>query len=194
MRAGNLRELWRALRRKRCWRLPLPLASFRRCFLPRRGGRCSTPGAAGAAARPDWLVRRAGAGVRRGAACGPACLDGPDRCRMTGADRSAAGPPDRPSAACPFGFGGWAGLARSRRSSSGARSKRRMIAFISSVFGASINANPLDSCVSGLRITLIASATRFSAASQPLMSSAVTQAGRLPRKTVKLIRRLSSTP
>src|SRR5579862_2274372 len=69
-----------------------------------------------------------------------------------------------------------------------------MIAFISSVFGASINAKPLDSCVSGLRITLIASATRFSAESQPLMSSAVTQAGKLPRKTVKLIRRLSSTP
>ena len=31
-------------------------------------------------------------------------------------------------------------------------------------------------------------------ASQPLISSAVTQAGRLPRKTVKLIQRLSSTP
>ena len=29
-------------------------------------------------------------------------------------------------------FGGWAGLARSKRSSRGARSKRRMIAFISS--------------------------------------------------------------
>src|SRR5580658_6535277 len=69
-----------------------------------------------------------------------------------------------------------------------------MIAFISSVFGDSINAKPLDSCVSGLRITLIASATRFSAASQPLISSAVTQAGKLPRKTVKLIQRLSSTP
>src|SRR5215471_11381722 len=52
-----------------------------------------------------------------------------------------------------------------------------------------MNAKPLDSCVSGLRITLIASATRLSALSQPLMSSAVTQAGRLPRKIVKLIRR-----
>src|SRR5258708_535275 len=69
-----------------------------------------------------------------------------------------------------------------------------MIEFISSVFGASINAKPLDSCVSGLRMTLIASATRLSAVSQPLMSSAVTQAGRLPKKTVKLIRWLSSTP
>jgi len=65
-----------------------------------------------------------------------------------------------------------AGLARSRRSSRGARSKRRIIAFISSAFGASINAKPLDSCVSGLRITLIASATKFSALSQPLISSA----------------------
>ena len=89
---------------------------------------------------------------------------------------------------CPFGLGGCAGLARSKRSSKGARSKRRMIAFISSAFGASINAKPLDSCVSGLRITLIASATKFSAVSQPLISSAVTQAGKLPRNTVKLIR------
>ena len=53
----------------------------------------------------------------------------------------------------PFGLGGCAGLARKRRSSSGARSKRRMIEFISSVFGDSMNAKPLDSCVSGLRIT-----------------------------------------
>lgn len=52
-----------------------------------------------------------------------------------------------------------------------------------------MNANPLDSCVSGLRMTLMESATRFSAESQDLMSSAVTQAGRLPRKTVLLIRR-----
>ncbi len=88
---------------------------------------------------------------------------------------------------CPFGLGGCAGLARSKRSSKGARSKRRMIAFISSAFGASINAKPLDSCVSGWRITLIASATKFSALSQPLISSAVTQAGKLPRNTVKLI-------
>ena len=38
-----------------------------------------------------------------------------------------------------FGLGGCAGLARSRRSSRGARSKRRMIEFISSAFGASMN-------------------------------------------------------
>src|SRR5690349_23031547 len=63
-----------------------------------------------------------------------------------------------------------------------------MMEFIYSAFGASINAKPLDSCVSGLRITLIASATRFSAVSHPLISSAVTQVGKLPRKTVKLIR------
>ena len=87
-----------------------------------------------------------------------------------------------------FAFGGCAGLARSMRSSRGARSNRRMIEFISSTLGASINANPLDSCVSGLRMTLIESATRFSAESQDLISSAVTQAGRLPRKTVLLIR------
>ena len=89
--------------------------------------------------------------------------------------------------ACPFPFGGCAGLARSRRSSSGARSNRRMIEFISSWFGDSIKANPLDSCVSGLRITLTASATRLSAASHDLISSAVTQTGRFPRNTVKLI-------
>src|SRR5690242_10036566 len=69
-----------------------------------------------------------------------------------------------------------------------------MVAFISSVFGASINAKPLDSCVSGLRITLIASATRFSAVSHPLISSAVTQVGKLPRNTVKLIQRLFVSP
>src|SRR5258708_31870867 len=69
-----------------------------------------------------------------------------------------------------------------------------MMEFISSAFGASMNAKPFDSCVSGLRITLIASATRFSACSHPLMSSAVTQTGKLPKKTVKLIRGLSSTP
>ena len=85
-------------------------------------------------------------------------------------------------------FGGCAGLARSTRSSSGARSKRRMIAFISSWLGASMKAKPFDSCVSGLRITLTASATRLSEVSHDLMSSAVTQTGRFPRKTVKLIR------
>src|SRR5258706_5873905 len=63
-----------------------------------------------------------------------------------------------------------------------------MMEFISSAFGASINAKPLDSCVSGLRITLIASATKFSAVSHPLISSAVTQVGKLPKNTVKLIR------
>ena len=68
-----------------------------------------------------------------------------------------------------------------------------MIEFISSVFGASMKAKPFDSWVSGLRMTLIASATRFSALSQPLISSAVTQAGKLPKKTVKLIQRLSLT-
>ena len=50
-----------------------------------------------------------------------------------------------------------------------------------------MKAKPLDSCVSGLRMTLIWSATRFSAVSHDLMSSAVTQAGKFPRKTVKLI-------
>ena len=86
-----------------------------------------------------------------------------------------------------FPFGGCAGFARSSRSSSGARSNRRMIACISSAVGASTNAKPLDSCVSWLRITLTASATRSSAASHCLISSAVTQVGRLPRNTVKLI-------
>src|SRR5205823_6718172 len=61
-----------------------------------------------------------------------------------------------------------------------------MIACISSAVGASTNAKPFDSWVSWLRITLIASATRSSAVSQPLISSAVTQTGRFPRKTVKL--------
>ena len=82
---------------------------------------------------------------------------------------------------------GCAGLARSSLSSSGARSKRRIIACISSGVGASTNANPLDSCVSWLRITFTESATRSSAASHCLISSAVTHMGRLPRKTVKLI-------
>src|ERR1700712_4104897 len=50
-----------------------------------------------------------------------------------------------------------------------------------------MKANPFDSCVSGLRMTLIASATRFSEDSHDLISSAVTQTGRFPRKTVKLI-------
>jgi hypothetical protein len=122
-----------------------------------------------------------------------------------GLDAAGGGPlePERPPGPCcdpcdggggPLDFGGCAGLARSKRSSRGARSNRRMMECISSAFGASINAKPFDSCVSGLRITLIASATRFSALSQPLISSAVTQTGRLPRNTVKLIRRLSSTP
>jgi hypothetical protein len=84
-------------------------------------------------------------------------------------------------------FGGWAGLARNRRSSSGARSNLRMIDCISSDVGASTKANPFDSCVSWFRITFTASATRSSAASHCLISSAVTQTGRLPRKTVKLI-------
>ncbi len=50
-----------------------------------------------------------------------------------------------------------------------------------------MNAKPFDSWVSGLRMTLTLSATRFSAASHDLMSSAVTQRGKFPRKTVKLI-------
>src|SRR4051812_36431550 len=62
-----------------------------------------------------------------------------------------------------------------------------MIACISSAVGASTNAKPFDSCVSWFRMTLTESATRSSAASHCLMSSAVTQVGRLPRKTVKLI-------
>ncbi len=86
-----------------------------------------------------------------------------------------------------FPFGGCAGFARRSRSSNGARSKRRMIDCISSAVGASTKAKPLDSCVSWLRITFTASATKSSAASHCLMSSAVTQVGRLPRKTVKLI-------
>src|ERR1700676_3363130 len=73
------------------------------------------------------------------------------------------------------------------RSCSGARSKRRMIDCISSVFGVSMNANPFDSCVSGFRITFTSSYTRFSALSQDLISSLVTQTGKFPRKTVKLI-------
>src|SRR5918911_659195 len=50
-----------------------------------------------------------------------------------------------------------------------------------------MNAKPLDSCVSGLRITFTLSATRFSAVSHDLISSAVTHRGRFPRNTVKLI-------
>ena len=90
--------------------------------------------------------------------------------------------------AWPLPLGGCAGLARKSRSSRGARSNRRMMDPISSWFGASMKANPLDSCVSGLRITLTASATKLSAASHDLISSAVTQTGRFPRNTVKLIR------
>src|SRR5271165_1028696 len=86
-----------------------------------------------------------------------------------------------------FERGGWAWLARSIRSSKGARSNRRMMELISSEFGVSMNAKPLDSCVSGLRITFTSSKTRFSALSQDLISSLVTHAGRFPRNTVKLI-------
>lgn len=50
-----------------------------------------------------------------------------------------------------------------------------------------MKAKPLDSCVSGLRITLTLSATRPSADNHALMSSAVTHVGRFPRNTVKLI-------
>jgi hypothetical protein len=84
-------------------------------------------------------------------------------------------------------FGGCAWLARKRRSSRGARSNRRMIDCISSELGASMKAKPLDSWVSGLRMTFTSSYTRFSELSQDLMSSLVTQTGRFPRKTVKLI-------
>ena len=91
-------------------------------------------------------------------------------------------------------FEGCAGLARRILSSSGARSNRRIIACISSVVGASINANPLDSCVSWFRMTLTESATRSSAASHCLMSSAVTHMGKLPKKTVKLIQLATFTP
>jgi hypothetical protein len=138
------------------------------------------------------------------AVCGgvPPKLDAAGALDIAGGFEAAGGgplAPERPPGPCddgggPLDFGGCAGLARSKRSSRGARSNRRMMECISSAFGASINAKPLDSCVSGLRITLIASATRFSALSQPLISSAVTQTGRLPRNTVKLIRRFSSTP
>lgn len=83
--------------------------------------------------------------------------------------------------------GGWAGFARRRRSSRGARSKRLMIRFISSSLGASMKAKPLDSWVSGLRMTFTQSATRLSETSHCLTSSAVTHVGRLPRKTVELI-------
>jgi hypothetical protein len=88
-------------------------------------------------------------------------------------------------------------LGRLRRrilSSSGARSKRRMIDCISSAVGASTNAKPFDSCVSWFRMTLTESATRSSAASHCLMSSAATQIGKLPKKTVKLIQFAALTP
>ena len=84
-----------------------------------------------------------------------------------------------------LGLEGCAGLARRSRSSSGARSKRRMMDCISSAVGASIKAKPFDSWVSWLRITLIESATRSSAVNHCLMSSAVTQVGRLPKKNSK---------
>ena len=149
--------------------------------------KCIRPvaGAVRAGPRELWPVRsqrRCGAIVRglcRRGVCG---RDG--RCT-----RGALGT----AAACcgPRGtslpLGGCAGLARNSRSSNGARSKRRIIACISSAVGASTNAKPFDSCVSWLRITFTASATRSSAASHCLMSSAVTHVGRLPRKTVKLI-------
>ena len=128
----------------------------------------------------------------RFAAGGPPATSRFGRGRLFRSTPGGGGPVIGPAAALTgtpaFAFGGCAGLARSMRSSRGARSNRRMIEFISSTLGASINANPLDSCVSGLRMTLIESATRFSAESQDLISSAVTQAGRLPRKTVLLIR------
>lgn len=95
---------------------------------------------------------------------------------------------ERPIGAPVLPFGGCAGFARRSLSSSGARSNLRMIDCISSAFGASMKAKPLDSWVSGLRITLIESATRASAFNHDWMSSAVTQVGKLPRKTVKLIR------
>src|SRR4051794_24999842 len=66
--------------------------------------------------------------------------------------------------------------------------------FISSEFGASIKANPLDSWVSGLRMTFTASETKPSAASHDLISSAVTQTGRFPKNTVKLIYSIVLTP
>lgn len=50
-----------------------------------------------------------------------------------------------------------------------------------------MKAKPFDSWVSGLRMTLIESATRFSAFNHDLISSAVTQVGRFPKNTVKLI-------
>src|SRR5205085_11327088 len=93
-----------------------------------------------------------------------------------------------------LGLEGCAGLALRSRSSSGARSKRRMMDCISSAVGASIKAKPLDSWVSWFRITLIESATRSSAVSHCLISSAVTQVGRLPKKTVKLIQFVAFTP
>src|SRR5438477_11571565 len=62
-----------------------------------------------------------------------------------------------------------------------------MMEFISSELGVSMNAKPFDSWVSGLRITLTSSYTRFSELSQDLISSLVTQTGRFPRNTVKLI-------
>jgi len=136
---------------------------------------------------PPRLPRRG----RKSAPC-PAGATGAEP--VAAGPAEAAGPPALRIGRPLFGLGGCAGLARSSRSSRGARSKRRMMEFISSVLGASMKAKPFDSCVSGLRMTLIASATRFSALSQPLISSAVTQAGRLPKKTVKLIRWLSSTP
>jgi hypothetical protein len=81
---------------------------------------------------------------------------------------AAAGP--RWPACCPSlrslrERGGCAGLARNSFPSSGALSKRLMIACISSAFGASTKAKPLDSWVSGLRITLMESQTKLSAIS-----------------------------
>src|ERR1019366_3459294 len=121
--------------------------------------------------RPPRFLRSGRCSVRMALGAAAACCDD-----GTAAPRGASLP-----------FGGCAGLARNNRSSRGARSKRRMIDCISSLVGASTNAKPLDSCVSWLRITLTPSATRSSAASHCLISSAVTQVGRLPRNTVKLI-------
>ena len=57
-----------------------------------------------------------------------------------------------------------------------------------------MKANPFDSCVSGLRITFTSSYTRFSAFNQDLISSLVTQTGKFPRKTVKLILKVLLAP
>jgi hypothetical protein len=139
-----------------------------------------------AATTPPDAGAPSGAGRRMPPPCG-----GPVRRKSRGgrSGRSLLPIPGPPMGA-PLGrlpLGGWAGFARRSLSSSGARSNRVMMDCISSLLGASIKAKPFDSCVSGLRMTLIWSATRFSAVSHDLISSEVTQAGKFPRKTVKLI-------